>query len=82
MATTTRTKRRTAVELAADAFAAVVEKLGMAEAIRYVQLFQQGAGDYTRERHEWLDQVPHEEVVNLMARAEKPNARRRKRGSR
>jgi hypothetical protein len=70
------------VELAADAFAAVVEKLGMAEAVRYIQLFQQGAGDYTRERHAWLDQVSHEEVVNLMAKAEKPNARRRKRGSR
>jgi hypothetical protein len=38
-------KRRNAPQLAADGFAAMVQKLGMADAVRYVQLFHQGAGD-------------------------------------
>jgi hypothetical protein len=51
MATPTGKKSRSAVQLAADGFAEMVEKLGMADAVRYVQLFNPGAGDYTRERH-------------------------------
>jgi hypothetical protein len=78
MATSAEKKRRNAVQLAADGFAAIVEKLGMAEAVRYVQLYHQGAGDYTRERHEWLDEFSHEQIANLMARTEKTNSRKRK----
>jgi hypothetical protein len=80
MASSANTRRRSAAQLAADGFAALVEKLGMAEAVRYVQLYHPGAGDYARERHEWLDDVSHDQVVNLMARAEKPTPRKRKSG--
>ncbi len=71
MATRAIKKRRNAPQLATDGFAALVAKLGMAEAIRYVQLYHQGAGDYTRERHEWLDEVSHDEIAKLMASTEK-----------
>lgn len=77
MPSATNTKRRTAAQLAADGFTALVEKLGMAEAVRYVQLYHQGTGDYARERHEWLDVVSHEQVVDLMARTQKPSPRKR-----
>jgi hypothetical protein len=80
MASRTKKKRRTAAQLAADGFAAIVQKLGMADAVRYVQLYHQGAGDYTRERHEWLDDVSHDQIVNFMARTDKNGARQRKRG--
>jgi hypothetical protein len=60
MASPKKKKRRTAAQLAADGFAAIVQKLGMADAVRYVQLYHQGSGDYTRERHEWLDDVSHD----------------------
>jgi hypothetical protein len=80
MASPTKKKRRTAAQLAADGFAAIVQKLGMADAVRYVQLYHQGAGDYTRERHDWLDDVSHDQIVNLMASTEKKAARKRKRG--
>jgi hypothetical protein len=80
MASATNKKRRTAAQLADDGFAAIVQKLGMADAVRYVQLYHQGAGDYTRERHEWLDDVSHDQIVNLMASTEKKGARKRKRG--
>jgi hypothetical protein len=77
MATSTKTKRRNAAQLAADGFAALVEKLGMAEAVRYVQLYHQGSSDYARERHEWLDDMSHDQIANLMAKAEKTNSRKR-----
>src|SRR5207245_2017805 len=50
MASPTRKKRRNAAQLAADGFAAMVQHLGMADAVRYVQLYHQGSGDYSRER--------------------------------
>jgi hypothetical protein len=79
MASSTKTKRRSAVQLAADGFAAIVEKLGMAEAIRFVQLYHQGIGHYTRERHNWLDMVSHDEIANRMANLPKMMPRKRKR---
>jgi hypothetical protein len=80
MASAAGKKRRNAAQLAADGFAAVVEKLGMADAIRYVQLYHQGDGDYTRVRHQWLDRVSHEEIAALMSKVEKNTPRKRKRG--
>jgi hypothetical protein len=70
--------RRNAAQLAADGFAALVDKLGMAEAVRFVQLYHQGAGDYARERHEWLDQMSRAQMANLMANTRKKTARKRK----
>ena len=79
MATAHKLKRRTRDQLAADGFAALVEKLGMADAIRFIQLHDQGQGDYTRERGQWLDNLKHEDVVKLMAKAEKKRSARPKR---
>ena len=76
MATATR-KRRTASQLAADGFAAMVQELGMADAVRYVQLFQQGTGDYTSERHEWLDEASHD-LADLMAKIKRKSPRKAK----
>jgi hypothetical protein len=47
MASSTGSKRRNATQLAADGFAALVKSLGMADAVRYVQLYSLGFGDYT-----------------------------------
>lgn len=41
---------RTALELLADGWKALVKELGLADAVRYRALFQPGAGDYVRER--------------------------------
>ena len=80
MAISKEKKRRNAAQLAADGFAAMVQKLGMADAVRYVQLYHQGAGDYTRERHAWLDEVSHDQIVTFMAKTEKKGTRKRKGG--
>ena len=69
MATTVPTPRRTSAQVAAEGFAALVEKLGSADAVRFVQLYDAGRGDYTRDRWQWLAGLTHEEVAGLMARA-------------
>ncbi len=35
-------------------FQAIAEKLGLAEAIRFIQDLVPGKGDYSAERHQWL----------------------------
>ena len=76
MATSRKVRRRNAAQLAADGFAAIVAKVGMAEAVRFVQLYHQGAGDYARERHQWLDALTHDQIANLMGQyGEKQGAR-------
>jgi hypothetical protein len=45
-----KTKQRTAVQITQEGFAALCDKLGMADAIRFIQLFDLGHGDYTLER--------------------------------
>jgi hypothetical protein len=70
MATSTKKRRRNAAQLAADGFAALVEKLGMAEAVRYLQLYDGGAGDYTRERHKWLAMLSQDQIADLMKDAQ------------
>jgi hypothetical protein len=77
MASATKNKRRTAAQLAADGFAALVEKVGMAEAVRYVQLYHHGAGSYTRERRDWLDAVSHDRLVTLMTGTTQKKSRRK-----
>jgi hypothetical protein len=75
MATRTETRRRNATQLAADGFEALVEKLGLADAIRYLQLYDQGEGDYTQERHKWPDNLSHADIAAEMAKAKKKDRR-------
>ena len=56
--------------MAADGFTALVEKLGMADAVRFVQLHDPGRGDYTGDRGLWLADLTHDQVADQMARAE------------
>jgi hypothetical protein len=70
MATATPAPRRTPAQLASEGFAVLVEKLGLADAVRFVQLYDPGRGDYTRDRYQWLGGLTHEEIAGLMAEAE------------
>jgi len=36
---------------------ALMDALGYDGMIRFVRQFEPGSGDYTRERHQWLDQT-------------------------
>jgi hypothetical protein len=41
-------------EIRARGFEALLRELGAAGAIRFVQQYESGRGDYTRDRHTWL----------------------------
>jgi hypothetical protein len=69
MTTTTGAPRRTPSQIAAEGFAALVEKLGTADAIRFVQLYDPGRGDYTQDRGKWLGGLTQGELAEEMARA-------------
>lgn len=53
----------TAVELTRKGFKALVDTLGYVDAVRFLRLFDQGSGDYTTERHQWLDQMSMDDIL-------------------
>ena len=53
-------------EIVNRGYQALVEALGVVGAIRFVQHFSQGSGDYTEERHQWLEQDTVEVVLKRM----------------
>ncbi|NCJ06280.1 hypothetical protein GS597_07090 [Synechococcales cyanobacterium C] len=48
---------KTQNEILDQGYKALVNSLGVVDAIRFIQHFSPGYGDYTQERHEWLDQL-------------------------
>jgi hypothetical protein len=67
---TATTKPRTPAQVAAEGFRALVEKLGVVDAIRFLRLYDPGHGDYTAERRQWLDQTAMDEWARLMSEAQ------------
>lgn len=52
----------TPVELNQKGFQALVAALGYVDAVRFLKLFDNGSGDYTKERTQWLDQLSFDEI--------------------
>ena len=44
-------------------YRALLRELGPVNLVRFLQQFETGYGDYTQERHEWLDQYTVEEIA-------------------
>ena len=42
-------------ELRQQGYQALIEALGVVGAIKFLQQLEIGDGDYTKERHQWLD---------------------------
>ena len=53
----------TAIELYRKGFQALVDALGYADAVQFIRQFDNGSGDYTQERHQWLDSLTIDEVL-------------------
>ena len=53
----------TSIELYRKGFKALVDALGYADAVRFIRQFDNGSGDYTQERHQWLDSLTMDEVL-------------------
>jgi hypothetical protein len=54
---------KTQQEIIRQGYQALVDTLGVVDAIRFIRHFSPGQGDYTQERHEWLDQTPLEDIL-------------------
>ena len=53
---------RTPIELREQGFKALIETLGCADAIRFLKQFDNG--NYTRDRHQWLDSLILEDILS------------------
>jgi hypothetical protein len=68
--------RRTAEEIRQAGLEALLERLGRAGMIQFLQQFETGKGDYSRERHAWVDRMSLADLRALL-RPAKPKGRRR-----
>ncbi|MGF1540212.1 MAG: hypothetical protein ACFCU5_07120 [Pleurocapsa sp.] len=54
---------KTQNEIIEQGYKALVDSLGVVDAIRFLQHFSPGKGNYTAERHQWLEQKSLDEVL-------------------
>ncbi|NEQ65396.1 MAG: hypothetical protein F6K21_07845 [Symploca sp. SIO2D2] len=52
----------TPVELNQKGFEALVVALGYVDAVRFIKQFDSGTGNYTKDRHQWLDTLSLEDI--------------------
>lgn len=53
----------TPLQLRRKGLEALREALGVVGMVRFLQQFDQGSGDYTRDRHQWLEDVTVADVM-------------------
>lgn len=53
----------TIAEINRNAEAILLSELGVANTLRFFSQFSSGIGDYTSERHQWLDDLTLDEIV-------------------
>ena len=52
----------TLAEINRQAFKTLMDSLGYVNAVRFFKQFEAGSGDYSRERHQWLDDLSMEDI--------------------
>ena len=62
---------KTLNEIRIEGFEILVKNLGPADAIRFIQSYTHGSGDYTRERKAWLEKDFDKVVTGIMERRKK-----------
>jgi hypothetical protein len=53
-------------EVIKKGYKALIDSLGVVDTIRFIQYFSPGQGDYTKERHQWQDKTPLDEILLSM----------------
>lgn len=56
------------IEIRQAGLEALAERLGAVGMVRFLQQFEAGAGDYSVQRHEWLDNVDVQALAGRMPR--------------
>jgi len=62
---------KTLNEIRIRGFKVLVKNLGPADAIRFIQSYTHGSGDYTKERKQWLEKDFDKVVAGIMERRKK-----------
>ena len=57
--------------------AALSRELGVVGMIRFMQQFDMGQGDYSKDRHEWLDQYSVADIAKLVREKKAAQKQRR-----
>ena len=72
---------RTLSEVNDLAMDALLKALGPVDMIRFLRQYERGSGNYTEERHQWLDKVSFDEFTAGVLRRQKEakQAKRRQR---
>ena len=55
---------------------ALVKALGPVGMVRFLRQYERGQGDYTKERHQWLDKVSSKEFAQAIFRRQAASAKR------
>lgn len=63
------TERMTDREIKLVGLRVLARELGPAGYVRFLQQFSPGSGDYTQERHTWLDRLTADDVARDLAEA-------------
>ncbi len=53
----------TQIEIYEAGLEVLSRELGVVGMIRFLQMFDNGKGDYTKERHQWLDHLTIEDIL-------------------
>ena len=51
------------IEINRIGYRALVDALGFDGAIRFLRQFDPGEGDYTNQRHQWLDKLSLDDII-------------------
>ena len=57
-------------ELRRAGIEALKRELGVTDMIRFLQIFEKGEGNYTKDRKEWLEELSIDEIVEEIKKEE------------
>lgn len=60
-------------EIIEKGYQASIDSLGVVDAIRFIQYFSLGKGDYTKERHQWLEEKSLQDVFKEIEQFQEKN---------
>ena len=63
---------RPLAEINREAEAILIREMGVVSALRFLNQFRTGSGDYTKERQQWLDNLSLEEITSAIKAQRKP----------
>ena len=66
-----KAKAKTLGEIRIAGIKALVQRLGVVGAIRFLQYEDKGYGDYSLDRHRWLDDPDLEQIVDEIKKTRK-----------